>query len=103
MKRLRPLTDNQKRRLKLLEPALRQAVKLGKYERAQLLTHEIQDVLRPTGHETRLMQAKNWLFEAALESGNLEFAISGFQGVRKKPRLQRDYILRQLPYSLFVT
>lgn len=63
---------------------MRQAVKLGKYERAKLLTHEIQDVLRPTGHETRLMQAKNWLFEAALESGNIEFAISGFQGVQKK-------------------
>lgn len=84
MKRPPALTDSQKRRLNVLEPALRQAVKLGKYERAKLLTHEIQDVLRPTGHETRLMQAKNWLFEAALESGNLEFAISGFQGVRKK-------------------
>ena len=81
---LPPLTDSQKRRLKLLEPALRDAVKLGKYERAKLLTHEIQDVLRPTGHETRLMQAKNWLFEAALESGNIEFAISGFNGIRIK-------------------
>jgi hypothetical protein len=79
-----PLSDSQKRRLKVLEPALREAVKLGKYERAKLLTHEIQELLRPTGHETRLLQDKNWLFEAALESGNIEFAISGFQGVRKK-------------------
>jgi hypothetical protein len=29
------------------------------------------------------MQAKNWLFEAAMESGHLNLAESGFIGVRK--------------------
>lgn len=84
MKKTPNLSDAQKRRLKILEPALRDAVKVGNFERAKLITYEIQEVLRPTGHETRLMQAKNWLFEAALESGNIEFAISGFQGIRQK-------------------
>jgi hypothetical protein len=78
------LTESQKKRLKVLEPALREAVKLGNYERAKLITHDIQELLRPTGHEVRLMQAKNWLFEAALEAGKIEFAVAGFQGVRKK-------------------
>ena len=30
------------------------------------------------------MQAKNWLFEAALEAGEIQTAISGFIGIRKK-------------------
>lgn len=30
------------------------------------------------------MIAKNWLFEAALESGQLETAITGFKGIRRK-------------------
>lgn len=78
------LTPNQKERLRVLEPALRNAVKLGNYGDAKRFALDIQNLLRPTGHETRLMQAKNWLFEAALESGNLEIAISGFTGVRQK-------------------
>ena len=44
----------------------------------------MQDLLRPTGHETRLMQAKNWLFEAAMEAGQLEIAMAGFRGIRQK-------------------
>ncbi|MHB1194852.1 MAG: hypothetical protein ACYC6F_17635 [Longimicrobiales bacterium] len=48
---------------------------------------EIQEVLRATGHETRLMQAKNWLFEAAMGAGKISaVAIPGFVGVRKKTR-----------------
>jgi hypothetical protein len=78
------LTPNQKEKLKVLEPALRNAVKLGNYEEAKRFTLEIQKLLRPTGHEIRLMQDKNWLFEAAMESGNIEIAISGFSGVRQK-------------------
>jgi hypothetical protein len=78
------LTLSQKEKLRILEPALRDAVKLGKYEEAKRFALEIQSVLRPTGHETRLMQTKNWLFEAAMESGNIEIAISGFSGVRQK-------------------
>lgn len=78
------LTDKQRKSLAKLEPALRRAVDFGDYREAKLVTKQIQDVLRPTGHETRLMQAKNWLFEAAMEAAEVQTAISGFIGVRKK-------------------
>ncbi|MBU1053844.1 MAG: hypothetical protein KKC46_08445 [Proteobacteria bacterium] len=78
------LTENQKKRLSILEPKLRNTVKIGNYNLAKTITIDIQGVLRQSGHETRLMQAKNWLFEAAMEAGHLKIAISGFQGIRKK-------------------
>lgn len=79
------LTPEQKRRLRNLEPVLRSAARRGDYESAKRVTAEIQAVLRPTGHETRLMKAKNWLFEAALEAGHINsVAIPGFEGVRRK-------------------
>jgi hypothetical protein len=78
------LTATQRSRLRELEPSLRTAVARGDYESAKRLTAEIQAVLRPTGHETRLMQAKTWLFEAAMEAGKLEIAMAGFRGVRQK-------------------
>ena len=78
------LTDHQRQQLSMLEPALRQAVRLGDYPLAKRMAKQIQDLLRPTGHETRLMQAKNWLFEAALEAGQVQTAIAGFIGVQKK-------------------
>jgi hypothetical protein len=79
-----PLTDSQRRRLGVLEPALRNAVDLGDYDTAARLGSEIQAVLRPTGHETRLMQAKNWVFQAAMEAGKLTIAEKGFVGIRLK-------------------
>ncbi|MEM8671712.1 MAG: hypothetical protein AAGG48_29610 [Planctomycetota bacterium] len=78
------LTDAQKKRLAVLEPSLRNAAQLADYETATAITADIQRVLRPTGHETRLMQAKNWLFQAALFAGKTETAATGFVGVRKK-------------------
>lgn len=78
------LTDIQKNRLSLLEPKLRNAVRLGDYSLAKTIAQDIQSVLRQSGHETRLMQAKNWLFEAAMEANSIPIAISGFEGIRKK-------------------
>jgi hypothetical protein len=78
------LSETQRTRLKRLEPALRDAVRRGDYEAAKHITADIQAMLRPTGHETRLMQAKNWLFEAAMEAGQLEVAMAGFRGIRQK-------------------
>ena len=78
------LTDVQRTRLARLEPALRDAVRRGDYDTAKHLTADIQALLRPTGHETRLMQAKNWAFEAAMEAGQLEVAMAGFRGIRQK-------------------
>jgi hypothetical protein len=45
---------------------------------------QIQRLLRPTGHETRLMKAKAWLFEAAMEAGEpqtAEASLSALNGV----------------------
>lgn len=84
MPRALPLTVNQKQRLRVLEPALRNAARLGDYSSAQRITAELQLLLRPTGHETRLQQDKAWLFEAAMEAGELKTAELGFIGIRKK-------------------
>jgi hypothetical protein len=78
------LTLQQKHRLHVLEPALREAARRGDYETAKGSAVAIQELLRPTGHESRLMQAKNWLFEAAMGAGHLQMAESGFVGIRKK-------------------
>jgi hypothetical protein len=78
------LTEEQKRKLAILEPKLREAADMRDFERAKKVAASIQSILRPTGHETRLMQTKNRLFEVAMESGNIGTAISGFLGVRQK-------------------
>jgi hypothetical protein len=78
------LTDEQRKSLKILEPSLRNSARLGDYTTAKQVALEIQKILRPTGHETRLMQSKNWLFEAALEGGEIITATHGFEGVRQK-------------------
>lgn len=79
-----PLTQAQKDRLAILEPALRAAVYVADYRRAKGFAADIQALLRTTGHETRLMRSKNWLFEAALNAGELNTAELGFRGVRAK-------------------
>lgn len=79
-----PLTQLQKSRLANLEPDLRKAVYAGDYALAKGLAADIQVLLRATGHETRLMQSKNWLFEAALNAGEYSIAEAGFRGICKK-------------------
>jgi hypothetical protein len=87
------LTADQLRTLHELEPLLRQAALSGNYEAAQQHALDIQKVLRPTGHETRLMQVKLWLFEAAMDAGRLEVAAAGFVGISKKvAKSSRTYL-----------
>lgn len=78
------LSAEQKRRLLRLESSLREAVRRADYESAKRHTADLQAILRPLGQETRLMQSKNWLFEAAMEAGHLQIAVAGFIGVRGK-------------------
>lgn len=78
------LTEEQKKKLAILEPKLRAAADARDYEKSKKIAASIQSILRPTGHETRLMQTKNILFEVAMESGNIQIAIAGFIGVRQK-------------------
>lgn len=78
------LTIIQKERIKRLEPALRLAAKKGDFASAKQIVVDLQSIYLPTGNEAKLMQAKNILFEAAMEAGNLTFAEQGFNGVRQK-------------------
>ncbi len=79
-----PLSEKQKQQLSKLEPELRRASARRDFHACEQITASIQRLLRPTGHETRLMQSKNWLFETAMEVGKLDYAIRGFIGVRQK-------------------
>src|SRR5437879_5752001 len=81
------LTQAQKDRLEKLEPRLRKLAQIGHYSDAKEVFLEINKILKPTGHDTRLLKARNYLFESALETGksdDLEMAISGFSGVHQK-------------------
>ncbi len=78
------LTDEQRKKLARWEPMLKSCLKSGDLEKAKQITQNIQQLLRPTGHETRILQAKNWLFETAMEAGRLTYAKSGFEGVIQK-------------------
>lgn len=79
-----PLTDHQKKTLSILEPRLRSAAEKRDLQSAKEITLKIQELLRPTGHETRLMYAKNFLFETAMEVGEIDFAVKGFTNVRQR-------------------
>ena len=86
MKKSKPpnLTQEQKDKLKIFEAKLKGAVYKANYQHAKEIVLDIQKLLRATGHETRLMKSKNWLFEAALEAGELSTAESGFIGILQK-------------------
>ena len=87
------LTEVQRRRLHILEPQLLKASRLGDYETAEIVMKEIQIMLSSTEHSARLLKNKNWFFETALESGRVDLAIRGFEGIRKKSNKQtRNYL-----------
>ena len=78
------LTKEQKEKLAILEPQLKSCVRSADLDRAKKITAQIQELLRPTGHETRILQAKNWLYETAMEANSLTFAKMGFEGTIQK-------------------
>lgn len=84
MARQPKLTNLQKEQLAILEPQLHSCVNKADFNQAKKIATQLQEILRPTGHETRLLQAKNWLYETALEAGNIEYAKLGFIGTIKK-------------------
>ena len=79
-----PLTNDQIKKLAVLEPKLQLCVRAANLQEAKEIASEIQTMLRKTGHETRLLQSKNWLFETAMEAKSLTYAKLGFEGVIKK-------------------
>ena len=82
-KRLR-LSEEQKKALSKLEPVLRKCVASADLKRAKEIERKIQNLLEPTGHETRHLQAKNWLYETALEAGELSYAKLGLEETIEK-------------------
>lgn len=78
------LTQEQRDKLAVLEPKLKSCVRTADLNSAKRITTEIQELLRPTGHETRILQAKNWLYETAMEANSLTFAKMGFEGTIQK-------------------
>ncbi len=71
------LTNEQKEKLKILEPKLNHAIQTQSFDTAKELVFRIQEILRPTGHYARLVQAKNKLYELAIELGRTDFALGG--------------------------
>ena len=63
---------------------MKSCVRAADLKRAKTITLKIQDLLRQTGHETRILQAKNWLYETAMEANSLTFAKMGFEGTIQK-------------------
>lgn len=83
MSRPPKLTLQQKNRLKKLEPQLKKSVVNKDFRAAKKVVADIQSLLRPTGHITKLVTLKNWLFELAIEIGEYNYAERGFIGNRK--------------------
>lgn len=71
------LTEEQKERLKRLEPKFLISIKDKEFETAKSLAFDIQNVLRSTGHTTKLITLKNRLYELAIDLNELDFAIMG--------------------------
>jgi hypothetical protein len=78
-----PLSRLQRDQLAKLEPALRACMKSANLPEAERVTKRIVGLLGSTAHRARLLQSKNWLFECALEAGQIQYAISGFIGIQK--------------------
>src|SRR4051812_44161865 len=72
------------KRLRPLEAKLKAAVRAGSVSNATALMHEIQDLLSPYGHHSRLLECRLWYFESVLNANQVSIAESGFQGINKR-------------------
>lgn len=68
--------------LKDLEPELKKAGRYGNFKEAKEITQKIQNLFPDNLNHHRLLQARNWFFQAALEDNQIPFAIRGFEGIR---------------------
>jgi hypothetical protein len=81
---IQKLSEVQKSRAHRLELQLKRSALKGDLASAKQIVVDLQSIFIPMGQNARFMQAKNILFEAALEANNLIFAEQGFVGVRQK-------------------
>ena len=70
-------------RLRELEGELRAAVAKGQPEAAVECAGKIQMLFAPDRKHHRLLRAKLWAFEACLDENRLQYAETGFTGIRK--------------------
>lgn len=77
------LTESQKIRLERLELKLKEYAKGGDYQKAKEVYTDIRSILLDRD-QTRLYKNKNYLFEAAMEDGEIDFAQEGFTITREK-------------------
>ena len=76
------LSQNILEKLKILEPKLRVAAKFGNYQQAEKIIKNIQSLFIKNRNHFRVLQAKNWFFQAALEDNRIDYAIRGFESIR---------------------
>lgn len=76
------LSPQQKAQLRQFERELQECVKSGDSERAAEITTKIQILFGSDRRHFRLLRAKLWCFEAALDANSLTYAESGLVGVR---------------------
>ncbi|MCI5195405.1 MAG: hypothetical protein D3919_04090 [Candidatus Electrothrix sp. AW5] len=69
-------------KLRELEPKLIAASKYGKFAESKSLMTEIQRLFLSDRDHHRLLQAKNWYFQAALEDNQIDYAKRGFESIR---------------------
>lgn len=88
------LSAEQKKALSVLEPQSRLCPKSGDLNKAKKVTGEIVKLLRPTGHDTRILQAKNWLrghYKKEFRSNSASSRSYCFTGYLLYPRAKFGY------------
>jgi tetratricopeptide (TPR) repeat protein len=69
-------------KLRELEPKLQRASKYGQFNEADKIIKEIQKLFIHNRDHHRILRAKNWYYQAALEANRIDDAISGFESIR---------------------
>lgn len=76
------IPKTQLNRVKELEGVLELYASAGNLKKAKLALNELKEILSKYGHDARIMQGYLKLYEAALESWDLDLAKRGFRFVR---------------------
>ena len=69
-------------KLRELEPKLQRASKYGQFNEAERIIKIIQKLFVNNRDHHRILQAKNWFFQAAFEDNRIDYAIQGFETIR---------------------
>ena len=75
------LPDDVLKQLRILEPQLKQAAKHGDFNQAHNIMEKIQRLFSTNRDHHRVLQAKNWYFQAALIDNRIDYAKRGYNSV----------------------